>query len=509
MRLTLEQERAVAGLAAHKRIVAVAGSGKTRVLVEQVGRWVAAGAEPATTAVITFTRRAAEEIRRRIAREHEVEIGYGGTVHGMAYLALALALDGKHRLTPLTDEEVEAVVAHVAGESRLTSAVCPKVLKMARHEDVHQETMRPEQLGLAHMVQSYMDAARLVHVGHLVTRFVGLLLWHDDLRAWVQERARTVLWDEYQDATPEQAQLLDMLHPDRSCVVGDPAQAIFGFAGASDRYLLERTVETFTLSYNFRSAGLVVQAANRHLGRPALRAFREEPGFVAGWPVHDPSPISDDAMSGIGIALEVTGTPATVLCRTNREVAAVRDYLAAFSPAWRVCVASPGFDRYAGEPWKTLFLACRHVLDPACEWLASSVRRAGVTGTDLWDVKPRTTTAGEVLKILSPEAAAQETDDALGLSVLDFAGWYQRRDVEDLMPQDAGADVTVMTAHAAKGLEFERVVLAGVGHSLGRTGAGDDREEANLLYVGITRARDGLAVVGRPDCVAKLVKGGL
>jgi superfamily I DNA/RNA helicase len=77
-------------------------------------------------------------------------------------------------------------------------------------------------------------------------------------------------------------------------------------------------------------------------------------------------------------------------------------------------------------------------------------------------------------------------DPLLAMTVLDFISWYQRRDIECLMPEDKDRSVILMTAHAAKGLEFPSVLLHGVGHRLGGDPA--DREETNLLYVAATRA---------------------
>lgn len=514
MNLTQEQARAVASSAAHKRIIAVAGSGKTRVLVEQVGAWVRAGVDPTTMAVVTFTRRAAEELRQRINTHvladlgRPCRLGYCGTVHGMCYLALALACDGKYRLTPLTDEEVKAVVAYVAEQCHLTSTVCPKVVKVARDETVDLTTLTGAQQALAVQVLRYLHAARLVPVGRLVTQFNELATMHPELRAWFQLRTRTILWDEFQDTTPAQAAVLDLAAPDRSLVVGDPAQAIYGFAGADPSALRERVAESHVLSYNFRSATTIVDVANRQLGHPALRAWREDVGEVFTYGLDDPNPIGDFALRSVGAALDSMGRPATVLCRTNREVAAVRDYLAATSPTWTVAVASPAFDRYAEEPWPALYLLCRSLIEPACEWLTAASQRAGLDRGSLWDVEPARTTVDRVVAALPLNLlfAHDPLDEHLDLSLLDFIAWYQRRDLDDLMPTTP-ADVLLMTAHAAKGLEWDHVVLAGVGYSLGRTGTKNDQEEANLLYVALTRARERLGLVGEPGKIEQLLGG--
>jgi ATP-dependent exoDNAse (exonuclease V) beta subunit len=130
------------------------------------------------------------------------------------------------------------------------------------------------------------------------------------------------------------------------------------------------------------------------------------------------------------------------------------------------------------------------------------VRTLGVTGTQLWDVDPTRDTARSVLRRVSPEDADALPQGNADLPAIDFAAWYQRRDLDDLMPEQGQTDVVVMTTHASKGLEFGSVVVAGLGHSMGRDM--NDREEANLVYVACTRAKDELALVGDPSYTAKL-----
>ncbi len=509
MRLTTEQQRAVESDAPHKRIIAVAGSGKTRVLVAQVGRWLQDGVDPSTMAVITFTRRAADELRTRITSEHNVRLGFCGTVHGMAYQAMAIGLDGRHRWTPLTDEETKAVIYHIARERKMLSAVCPKVIKaVCGIEDVMAlHKMKATQVTLAREVKGYMRQHRLAHVGEMVRLFLYAIRNDPEMHQWIRRNAETILWDEFQDTDSAQASLMESISPRRSMVVGDPAQAIYGFAGASAMHLLDWNVETFRLSYSFRSATRIVDIANRQLGRADLLAVREDEGRTDTRPNEDGFPTGDNAMVKIAEAIiALRGAdhgPVTVLCRSNREIAALRDFLKARRPDWTTVVSSPGFDWYASEPWPDLFLACRAAIAPRCDWLASAMDRIGKDWTDFLHLDPTKNNARDVLAVLSPHWSAAIEDPALDLSILEFVSWYIRRDLESLLPTET-PDVLIMTAHAAKGLEWPNVVLAGVGHSMGRTGTKNNQEERNLLYVAITRAQDQLALVGDPKTLLQL-----
>ena len=509
MRLTTEQDRAIQSDAPHKRIIAVAGSGKTRVLVAQVGKWIQDGVSPSSMSVITFTRRAADELRTRITAEHNVLLGFCGTVHGMAYQAMALALDGRHRWTPLTDEETKAVIYHIARERKMLTAVCPKLVKAVccNAELDALNRMKPTQIALATEVMAYMRQHRLAHVGEMVRLFILAIRNDPEMCQWIRRNAETILWDEFQDTDSAQASLMELIAPKRSLVVGDPAQAIYGFAGASAMHLLDRNVETFRLSYSFRSATRIIDIANRQLGRADLLAVREDEGVAWTRPNEDAFPTGDNAVTKVAEAIiglrGVDHGPVTVLCRSNREIAALRDFLRARRHDWTTVVSSPGFDWYASEPWPDLFLACRAIVAPRCDWLASAMDRIGRDWTDFLSLNPTKNTARDVLEILSQQWAAATEDPALDLSILEFVSWYIRRDLESLLPVDS-PDVLIMTAHAAKGLEWPSVVLAGVGHSMGRTGTKNDQEERNLLYVAITRAKDQLALVGDPKILLQL-----
>jgi superfamily I DNA/RNA helicase len=494
--LSAEQARVIQSAARHKRVIAAAGSGKTRVIVAQAGAWLEAGASPETMAVISFTRRSGEELRRRISEEYGVSLGYVGTVHGMAYLALALGADGRHRLTPLSKQECNAVVDHIASECRMRSAVCPKVYKATQGQEINRASMSASQLALLEAVADYMECNRMVHVGALVERFVLSLRAAPDLLDWYRAHARTILWDEFQDTTREEDEALALAMPERSLVVGDPRQAIFGFRNARDDFLFMRPGEPFDVHLNFRSGAAILDAANRISSRHGgLVAFRKERGVVRSVPCLD-----GETIGYLADAVAEMDGQCHVLCRTNREVSMLRDALECGGVA--AVAASPHFDRFAEPPWELLFLACRYIMDPSCEWLSSAMARAGLGKDALADVDPETEKAHELLTRLSGAYAIELAGEpVLDMSVVDFLAWYQRRDLEDLLPGEGDADVVLMTAHASKGLEFDRVILVDVGR---RLGGDDDDEERNLLYVACTRAREKLVLIGDPATVSRL-----
>jgi len=517
MRLSTEQHAVIDSPAPHKRIIAVAGSGKSTVLVQQAGRWLRSGSDPMSTVAVSFTRRSGEVIRKRILAEYGQEIGYSGTSHGLAYLTLALACDGKYRLTPLTDSEVDAVVDHVAEVTKMTMKASAKVRKRARGE--FPTMIDSGERALATAVVRYMEANRLVHVGQLVPRFASLLCGNSDLRDWFRLRMRTVLWDECQDMNDAEAMMLAHANPDRSFVVGDPNQGIYGFRGANPVHLWSREAETFPLSFNFRSGSRILSVANQVRageGVP-LVAFRTDAGYVEN--VHTTDMGYEEkiweAARAIEWAMDHGQIPMHVLCRTNHEVVLIDRALNGLEI--RSQIASPAFDRFATPRWQRLFLAARYAMDPACEWLATAARKGGVPvpaeGLD-WEAM----LVGDLLSSYSlHDLEDMAHEPALNMTVPEFVSWYQRRDLQDQMPEDGQVDAIVMTAHASKGLEFKHVCLLDVGHHLGgerakkpkQTQAENDREnreERNVLYVAVTRAEDSLVLCGASKFLAQLTK---
>jgi len=504
IQLTTEQQAVIESQGRHKVIEAVAGSGKSTLCVHQVAAWFDSGTAPEETAVITFTRRAAEAIKKKVRAASGAELGFAGTFHGMAYLCLAMACDGKYRLTPLTDEECDAVVDHVAASVRMTRSVTPKVRKIAKGEDVHK--ISDEERTLAVAILRYMTASRLVHVGLLVERFADALEMHSDLLDWFQARTRSLVVDEAQDMNDAEARIYRLACPSRSILVGDPRQSIYRFRGANPSHFvsLAHRQEAFTISYNFRSGSDILDVANRLWPpfKPKLIPFRTNAGAVESYP----TTFDDTARQQIPRILAGMEGPVHVLCRYNRTVAMVDEGLR--DAGIKSMIISPAFDRFSGPAWKRVFLACRIAMDPACDWLSTPARKLGLSADQFTRGDPAEMTAQNLVALYSAADMAELAgEEILELTVPQFIAWYQRRDLQDLMT-DAKADVIVMTAHASKGLEFDTVLLCDVGRELGqeRKTLEETLEEKNLLHVAITRARNRLILVGPAEYLSPLTE---
>jgi DNA helicase-2/ATP-dependent DNA helicase PcrA len=327
--------------------------------------------------------------------------------------------------------------------------------------------------------------------------------------------------DEFQDVSPIQSTLLDLWLGGRHdlCVVGDPAQTIYSFAGASARHLLDFPqrhpgTTSVELVRNYRSTPQVVSAANTVMGvtgrpatgRPAVRLLAQRPAGPEVTFAEQPDEVAEAGwVAGRIKRLLAGGTPPSevaILVRINAQSEAFEEALAAEGVPYVVRGAERFFQRPEVRQAVTLLRGS-----------GRSEEGAGVTGDDLvrqardvlggmgftdeaptarGSVRDRWESLQALLTLARTYADAQPDSD-LGSFVDDL----DRRAAEQHAPVAEG--VTIATLHTAKGLEWDAVFLAGAHEgALPITYAMDSpaaiEEERRLCYVGVTRAREHLTV---------------
>lgn len=297
-------------------VVAGAGSGKTRVLTRRVARLVAEGEDPARILLLTFTQKAAREMVARIAALLDPGAARAieaGTFHAVAARILRQFGDriGLRRDFGLLDPAgAVEVLDEVLGEGptglgRMLPAprVLLRILSLSLNADrpiaAVVERLAPRHGEVTGAIEGVLGrfCARKLELNALdyddLLAHGHLLLTEDDsVRAALAERFRQVLVDEYQDTNPLQAALVSMIGSGHGNVtaVGDDAQAIYGFRGASvghilafeHRWIGSRRVSLLT---NYRSTPAVVAVANAALsgiGRRLEKVSTAAPGVAAG-----------------------------------------------------------------------------------------------------------------------------------------------------------------------------------------------------------------------------------
>jgi DNA helicase-2/ATP-dependent DNA helicase PcrA len=544
------EQRAAAAAAAPLMIIAGPGTGKTRTLTHRLAAAVAEQAVPAEACLaLTFTRRAAEEMRERLAallgrRAGRLTVT---TFHGLGLMILR----EYHELAGLTadftvaDEKTALeVAAELAGSSRGGRAL----LADAAADPQRRELLRQ---GLA--------ARDLVDFDGLVELAAEVLAAEPVVAARLRARWPRISVDEYQDIDAAQYALLGLLAGDGTglTVIGDPDQAIYRFRGADVGFFLRFGQDypgagTAALSANYRSGpsivagalqaiapatlvpGRVLRAARGDLPSTKIR-FHEaaDPAGEAAWIAEaidrllggssfhslDSGRADGHGHGGIGLA------DIAVLYRTDAQATSLGQGLTRAGLPFQkrshdLLERRPGVSEIlrelpSGEPAPgELVLGGAPRPLPAGTAVAAQLRgavsrlaaaaeaarmapggRGGLSGTDL-------RTAGEVLAPLARRCGDDmeqfRTEIALGAEA-------------DALDPRADA-ITLLTMHAAKGLEFEVIFLAGCERGLlplWLPGAAPDTrpdpaEERRLLFVGMTRARTHLLL----SCAARRSRHG-
>jgi DNA helicase-2/ATP-dependent DNA helicase PcrA len=303
-----DQRRAAACVEGPLLIIAGPGTGKTRTLTHRIAHLVAdCGVPPEACLAITFTNRAAEEMRERL---HALLPALGERVLVQTFHALALRIlrenrqrAGLHRgfrvateaeriallaeTLCCTERKARSVLARIA---RLERAGTPGAVAAAS-ADGSEPVVDAELLQARDAYRAALDRASLLDFDELLVRAVALL-GEDDLRSVYRARFLHVSIDEYQDIDELQYRMVTLLaghaptaheHADRAarslCAIGDPDQAIYGFRGADVRFFL-RFREDFAgareihLTRNYRSTVTIVDAALQAIAPSSLVADR-------------------------------------------------------------------------------------------------------------------------------------------------------------------------------------------------------------------------------------------
>lgn len=508
--LNPEQRRAVEAVRGPVCILAGAGSGKTTTITRRVAHQVACGAfAPGEILAVTFTDKAATEMRARLAR-----LGATGvparTFHAAALaqlryfrgdelgevlaskapvlLPIARALPGAYRFRPLADLATEI---EWAKNRRLTPATY-------RRELGDHEPPIPGDL-MERVFRTYEErkaGRRLVDFEDLLELAIRLFDEDPAAVAAFRERYRAFTVDEYQDVNLLQQTLLERWLGERDdlCVVGDDYQSIYSFTGATPEYLLgmpSRFPGTLVvrLEENYRSTPEILAVANRlvpELGgsekvlRAVLPAGPEPLALVQPGRAEEAAFVVAEVrrLAGEGVPYEEMA----VLYRLN---ARSEDYEEAFALAGiPFQVRGAAFIRRPAAQ-RTLRLLRDRRDASAIGAVAEAVRKQG------WIANPPAGLGEEELTRQADLGRLLALAEQLpaGSPVGDFL-----RDLEErFASQSEGRGVHLLTYHRAKGLEWEAVFLPRLEEKelpYGKARS-DERmaEERRLFYVGITRAK--------------------
>ena len=520
-------QRAVATqVAGPLAVLAGAGTGKTRAITYRIAYGAAVGAfDPSNVLAVTFTQRAAFEMRHRLA-QLGVPKAQARTFHSAALRQL------RHFWPTVVGGPLPDVIPHKASLVAASAARLGITIDRTNVRDIAAEVewakvsmidaahyasrvarlRRDVPAGLdagdmARLLDVYEDAKNergVIDFEDILIYLCGMLQERADVASIVRKQYRSFVVDEFQDVNLLQARLLDLWLGGRHdvCVVGDVAQTIYSFTCASPDYLTgfgrkhpgARIVE---LTRDYRSTPQIVSVANDVLARSSQRegtvrlSSQRDGGAQVAYRTYD-----DDRAEAEGVAASIADLIAggmaphsiAVLMRTNGQSQAFEEALGARGIPVAVAGGKPFFAR---DDVRTAI---------------SRLRAAAAAATDDGSV-------GEIVRdVLSgvgwaPEAPSGQAGSERWSNMNAIVGWADDSEAETLAafvaeldervayqvePDKAGVELA--TIHAAKGLEWDAVFLVGVAEGLlpisyAKTAAARE-EERRLLYVAVTRARD-------------------
>ncbi|MEU3857684.1 ATP-dependent DNA helicase UvrD2 [Streptomyces sp. NPDC028722] len=536
-----EQREVATALHGPVCVLAGAGTGKTRAITHRIAYGVRAGIlPPSSVLAVTFTNRAAGEMRGRLrqlgaqgvqARTfHSAALrqlqyfwpkAIGGSLPRLVDRKVQLVADAAAALgTRLDRNELRDVTAEIEW-SKVTQTV-PADYPYAAAKAGRETPRDPAEI--AHLYAAYEDVKRdrsLIDFEDVLLLTVAVLQDRRDIAEQVRAQYQHFVVDEYQDVSPLQQRLLDLWLGDRDnlCVVGDASQTIYSFTGATPDHLLDfRTrhpgATVVKLVRDYRSTPQVVRLANGLLAQARGRAADHRLELVSQRPP-GPEPVhteyTDEPAEAEGAARRIrelidAGVPAAeiaVLFRTNSQSETYEQALADAGVPYQLRGAERFFDRpevrKAGIALRgaARFGGNDSLLDDVVD-LPSQVR--AVLSGEGWTSEPpagsgavreRWESLAALVNLAHDLAAARP-----GAALADFVAELDERANAQHAPTVQG--VTLASLHAAKGLEWDVVFLVGVAEGmLPITYARTDEqieEERRLLYVGVTRARERLHV---------------
>jgi DNA helicase II / ATP-dependent DNA helicase PcrA len=500
-------------------VIAGAGSGKTRVLIGRIIHRVHENdADPGHTLALTFTREAAGEMRRRLMRlglRERIEVG---TFHSVLLGVLRQHWTDRRQPVPTVVSDRPRLVREALertsreGFDELVAEIdwaaargitADGYLAAARQAGRRTTSSSSRVVDAMHRYQQIKTKRGVIDLDDVLS--VSLRLFERDFEFGevMRWRFRHILIDEAQDLNPLQHRIVEHLRrgTDDMFMVGDPSQAVYGFNGADPSLLIDVAdrfpgIEVVRLQTNHRCTPQVVQAGLHVLNTAghtatSLQSSRADGSMVT---VHS---VADEAAEAALVSsflrrcdpeLMRTGQLA-VLARTNAQIHYLRDQLHEAGIAVMSRVDGPNSPyRPAIEAAGRMGSAARlrawaHDMLESAE-LSSATKYPSRGGQPGLELNAEREVAACVLDYLRENPMG----DGLGLRT-----WFV---TTDPLSHGRQMGVELLTFHASKGREWHTVLVTGVEtglvpHRSASTQAAR-AEEARLLYVAVTRARDRL-----------------
>ena len=569
------QRDAVETLEGPVLILAGAGSGKTKTLTHRIANLIANGVQPYEILALTFTNKAAREMRERLAGLLEMENTFSfmpwmGTFHAICVKFLRIEADSvglsKNFVIYDTDDRLALIKRamkelHIS-DKNVKPKACEAAISKAKNDgedpdEMLEKAFYPNQKQIAEVYERYEDLrqkADAVDFDDLLVYVAKLFRTRTDIRAKWQRKFAHILIDEYQDTNHIQYQIVKLLVNDKRniCCVGDDWQSIYSWRGADFTNILnfERDfpgAKVIKLEQNYRSTQNILDAAQKVITKNTQRSDKvlfTEAGKGAPVEIHGARDEQDEARYVAGI-IKKSARPLSdfaVLYRTNAQSQAFEKAFMEYRIPYKLVGGVRFYDR---KEIKDIVAYLHLIVNP--QDIVALERVINVPTRGIGAVSMQRILAGEINLLTTKTMNAYEKfnnvleelrkKNAAGVGPADIieellqkinyrgfindgdklkaeernenltaligeAGAYSTLDefladaaLMSSADENAGDHaVTLMTLHAAKGLEFPIVFLVGMEEGLlPHTRSMDEsledvEEERRLAYVGMTRA---------------------
>lgn len=613
--LNPEQRRAVETTEGPLLIQAGAGSGKTKTLTHRIAYILAKGlAMPHNILAVTFTNKAAKEMRLRVAdllgenADNRSFMPYMGTFHGICvrllrqdgeYIGIAksfVIFDESDRQTAIKQASKQLMIDEKSFPARQLSALISSAKNdMQDPTEYAHSAQSPTQKAAASVYPLYQKALReasALDFDDLINRTVELFKSQPEVRQKWQQQFHYIMIDEYQDTNLAQYQLVKMLVGEQHniAVVGDDWQSIYSWRGADFRNILNfendyKNCTVIKLEQNYRSTKHILDAAHAVITKNAQRSDKKlwtdagDGTPVQIVPVHNERAEGEAIIRRIRMGID-TGRRSyqdyAVLYRTNAQSRSIEEAFVHYGIPYRVVGGVRFYDRkeikdiiaylrlifqpedrvsferivnvptrgigtkslqnfFGWQQFENLSLLQALTRVNECPDLTSKARQSlselGDIIASLREVMLDASVSGlidsllrriDYLKFLDDGSLQGEARQENVKELLSVAQEYQESGIDGFLEEVAlvsdldganfdGDAVTLMTLHAAKGLEFPVVFMTGLEetifpHSRALYDQAEMEEERRLCYVGMTRARQELYLI---HATSRLLYGGV
>jgi uncharacterized protein (TIGR00375 family) len=515
--LTAEQMEGVTHRGSPCVVIAGPGSGKTKILTERVKYLIEEGfALPEEIAALTFSNRAADEMRERIG----TGVFQGGltisTLHsfGLSIIKENLPLFKlREDFMILNDDEKTEIIKKINPEDKRNITALRKEIS-----NYKQGMDSAAEYALLKKYRRLLDESNSIDIDDLILLPVEQLISDASLRKKYTGRLKHLLIDEFQDINAAQYMLIKAITQGGECglfAIGDPDQSIYGFRGSDTRFITDLKndypdLKVITLTRSFRCPGIILKAAGSILDKSSFLhglsdgvkitiSESQSDSSEADWIASEienlvggvrsfsmESGISDGGCSVAGFR------DFAVLCRASFMFDPI---VKAFSNHGIPCQLIDTEPFYMKHPYKEAF----DILKGA--WHAVKHQQTGSDPRVEEMIKSGNSIRSIMLQILKEKKSVFDEERITGF----FGDMNNYDDLFNLSSLRSGADdyipdyeaVPVITIHAAKGLEFNTVFIPGceegvIPFSLFGNAESDIEEEKRIFYVGITRAKEKL-----------------